>query len=142
VVYEVLLFNGGPDPALAGEFLDPLPAQVTQANAVADSGVVAVVPGNAVLWDGSVPAGEVVTITITGIVDGEVGEVVVNQGQFLDLNAGPPVPTDDPRTAAPLDPTVFTIAGVLEIPTLGAAALAALAALLAAAALRRLRSAG
>jgi uncharacterized repeat protein (TIGR01451 family) len=139
VIYEILLFNGGPAPALAGEFFDELPQQVTQANAVADSGVVGVLPGNVLIWNGPVPANEVVTITVTGVVDGEVGEVVINQGQFSDLNAGVVAPTDDPRTAPPLDPTVFTIAGVLEIPTLGAAALAALAALLAAAALRRLR---
>jgi hypothetical protein len=52
------------------------------------------------------------------------------------------VPTDDPTTPEPLDPTVFTIVGALAIPTLGAVALAALAVLLAWAGVRRLRRDG
>jgi len=142
VVYQVLLFNGGPQPILNGpadEFRDELPPQVVNPVVQADSGIALLVPPNLVTWNGDVAPGEVITLTITGTVNGMVGEQVINQGQFGDPQLGLLVPTDDPTTGAPLDPTVFIIAGVLEIPTLGAVALAALAALLAAAALRRLR---
>ncbi len=141
VVYQVLLFNGGPQPLLDGpgdEFLDQLPPQVVDPTANADSGVAMVLVPNVVTWNGTVAPGEVVTVTITGTVAGAVGEVVSNQGLFGDPGAGLLVPTDDPATPEPLDPTVFTIAGVLEIPALGAVGLLLLAALLAAAGLRRL----
>lgn len=142
VVYQVLLFNGGPQPLLDGpadEFRDQLPPQVVNPSAVADSGVAMVLPPDLVTWNGVVPPGAVVTVTITGTVAGVAGEVVSNQGQFGDLGAGLLVPTDDPATPEPLDPTEFTIAGVLEIPALGLLGLALLAALLAAVAVRRLR---
>jgi uncharacterized repeat protein (TIGR01451 family) len=141
VVYQVLLFNGGPGPLLDGplpELVDPLPPELSNVVAEADAGSVAVLPGSQVIWNGVVAPGEVVTITITGTVDGAVGQVVSNQGLFGDPNIPPVVPTDDPATPEPLDPTVFTIAGVLEIPALGAVGLALLVALLAAAAVRRL----
>lgn len=143
VIYRIQLFNGGPGPLLDGplpELVDDLPPELSNVVAQADAGSVAVLPGGQLIWNGDVAPGEVVTITITGTVDGVVGQVVSNQGLFGDPNIPPVVPTDDPDTPEPLDPTEFTIAGALEIPALGLVGLALLAALLAAAGLRRLSS--
>lgn len=141
VIYQLLLFNGGPLPLLDGpidELIDDVPPEVAVTSVTADTGL-ADTMGNLVTWNGDLPPGVVATVTITGVVDGQVGQTVANQGFFSDFASGQTVPTDDPATQAPIDPTVFTIGGVLDIPALGGFGLVALAALLAAAALRRLR---
>lgn len=137
VVYEVLLFNGGPAPLpdLPGpEFTDDLPPELSNVNAVADSGSITLGPGNLVSWNGPVPAGGLVVITIEALIQmAPVPFTFENQGTF----GG--VPTDDPETPDPDDPTVVTVSGIVEIPTLGSGALALLALLLGALALSRLR---
>lgn len=138
VIYEILLFNSGPaalpdDPG--DEFVDVLPPELGNATANADSGVVTVGPGNLVTWNGAIGPNEVVTLTVQAVLlQVPPGTPVINQGFFGNE------PTDDPETPDPDDPTVFTVAHVVEIPTLDALGLGLLALLLAGLALARLRA--
>jgi uncharacterized repeat protein (TIGR01451 family) len=151
LTYTVVLTNGG---ALAqadnpgNEFTDVLPASLTLVSATATSGTaVPTVGTNTVTWNGPIPAGGSVTITITATVNaGTTGQTISNQGSTsFDANgdgtndtAGS---TDNPATPAAGDPTSVVVAGasVTEIPTLSEMGFAALALLLAGAALILMR---
>jgi uncharacterized repeat protein (TIGR01451 family) len=122
VTYTVTLTNTG-DAAqgdnAGNEFTDVLPASLTLVSAVASSGVAtANVNPNEVTWNGTVAAsGGTVTITITATVNaGAATDLKCNQGTISwdDDNDGTNNAsslTDDPGTAAPNDPTCFTVAG-------------------------------
>src|SRR5690606_10016692 len=76
--------------------------------------------GNTVTWNGSVPAGGTVTITIGATIAAgtAVGTTVSNQGTLSydsDLNGSneTTVPTDDPDVGGSADPTSFTTMGAL-----------------------------
>jgi len=138
VIYQVLLLNGGPAVAdgVGDEFSDTLPGELALVSATASSGTVATA-GNLVTWNGGLPAGGAVTITINASLQNVVqGDVVCNQGELL---VPVPILSDDPQLPGSEDPTCFTIPPY--VPALGAGGLALLALLLAAAgwlALRRL----
>jgi uncharacterized repeat protein (TIGR01451 family) len=119
------------------EFVDVLPAQLTLLTAAATSGTAtADLPNNTVHWNGVVPAGGSVVVTITARINtGTAGQTVVNQGTIhydLDGNGTNEATTltDDPGVGGPQDATAFAVA--TPIPTLTIAGIAALALLLAA----------
>lgn len=140
VTYTVVMSNTGigsqPDNP-GNEFTDVLPSGVTLVSASATSGTaVATVGTNTVAWNGSIPAGGSVTLTITATVKpAAVGAVVTNQGTVAyDSNGGGTNSalsvTDDPGVGGVSDPTSFTIAALpaaAAIPTLSDWALMGLA---------------
>jgi hypothetical protein len=95
--------------------------------------------GPVVTWNGTLAPGEGARIRITApVVNGNLGEVVCNQGQLLVPNASPV--TDDPQLPGADDPTCFTLAqGPPEIPALSPPLLALLALGLAVLGWRRVR---
>jgi len=150
VTYTIVLTNsGGPQADNPGpEFTDALPPQLTLVSATASSGVaMATVPTNTVTWNGALGTGASVTITITATINpGGLGTPISNQGTILYDSDGNGTNdasgvTDDPTTAAPGDPTTFSLITDpgSPIPTLSEIGLAALALLLAVAALSGLR---
>jgi uncharacterized repeat protein (TIGR01451 family) len=149
VTYTILLLNSG--AAATGdnpgnELTDTLPASLHLTGATATSGT-ASTTGNTANWNGSIPAGTFVTITITATVNaGHDGEVISNQASFAydaDGNGTNETTgtTDDPTVGGADDPTSFTVADIIgEVPTLSGWGLALLGVLLTAAgwiALRR-----
>ncbi len=146
ITYTVTIYNNGSTAQAdnAGdELVDVLPASLTLVSATATSGtVVATVATNTVTWNGSVPAGGSVTVTIEATISASaaLGEVVANQASVsydADGNGSneSSALTDDPATGTFGDPTVITItrgAGAnAVVPTLGGPGLAALALLVA-----------
>jgi uncharacterized repeat protein (TIGR01451 family) len=139
VTYSIVITNSGgsASPDNAGhEFTDTLPAALTLVGATATAGTPsATIASNTVTWDGSVPAGGSVTITITATINaGFANTTVSNQGSVsydADLNGTneTTVPTDDPAVGGTSDPTVFTVvpATATEVPTLSEWGLLALA---------------
>jgi uncharacterized repeat protein (TIGR01451 family) len=156
VTYTVVLTNNTASraavKALQGdnpgpEFVDVLPAQLTLVSASATSGVAsATVATNTVTWDGSIPAGGSVTITIVALIEsGTTGQTITNQGTInfdadgngTNESSGM---TDSPALPGAADPTAFVaLGGVSEIPTLNEIGFAILCLLLAGAAFLRLR---
>jgi len=126
------------------EFTDVLPAQLTLTGASASSGT-ATTGGNTAHWNGVIPAGGQVTITITATVsNGTPGQTICNQGTISfdadgnGTNESTQL-TDDPGTAAVDDPTCFQVTTAPVVPTLSGLGLAALALLLAGGAFLALR---
>ena len=143
ITYTIVLTNegDGDQPDNPGdELTDVLPPQLTLVSASATSGIaVATVGTNTVTWNGSVPAGGSVTITVTATVNpGAAGQVISNQATFRfdadndGTNESSGV-TDDPATGPAGDPTaVLGLAGAVpDIPTLSEAALVLVGLLLA-----------
>lgn len=146
VTYTVVLTNGGGGGQLdnpGDEFVDTLPVQLALSSAVASSGTVTTA-GNTVSWNGSIPGGGSVTITITAtILPAAVGQVVTNQGQIsFDADGNgtneSSAMTDDPGLPGGADPTTF-VAVEASIPMLPLAGLGTLAAALAGIGVRTLR---
>ncbi|HEX6095249.1 MAG TPA: Calx-beta domain-containing protein [Thermoanaerobaculia bacterium] len=93
------------------EFTDTLPDNLTLVSASATSGAIAN-SGNTVLWDGTLAAGESVTITIVATISPIVTGEMANQGHTVfdrdgDNQNESNQPTDDPSTEAAYDPTIF-----------------------------------
>lgn len=142
VVYTIVIANtgGSVQPDNPGdELVDILPPQLELVGASATSGTaVASVATNTVAWNGSVPAGGDVTITITATVGpGTEGDEILNQGTVFfdaDLDGAneSSLETDDPGAAGAADPTGFVVAGIdiAEIPTATETGLAILTILL------------
>jgi uncharacterized repeat protein (TIGR01451 family) len=152
VVYTVVLSNAGPGAQgdnPGNELTDVLPASLTLASASATSGTaVATVATNTVTWNGSIPAGGSVTITIQATVGAGVaaGTTVSNQASFAYDGNGDGAneasgTSDDPATPASGDPTTFVVVGgtVAAIPTVDGLGLALLVLLLGGVAALRLR---
>ena len=136
IVYTIQIHHGGPG-TLGGpgpEFEDTVPAELTVVTATADRGTASFV-GNTVRWDGTLQAGESVTVSITATVDPQtLGTEICNQGVVIPGQTA----TDDPRVPGSQDPTCFFV--VALIPTLSPVGMGLLSLLLAAlgwAALRR-----
>jgi len=144
VTYTVVLTNtSGQDQAdnPGAEFTDVLPAQLTLVSATATSGTaVATVATSTVTWNGPIPGGGSVTITINATIDPGVanGTSVSNQGSVAydadgnGTNEASGV-TDDPAAGGAGNPTTFVVGGqsAAEVPTLNEAGLALLVLLLA-----------
>jgi uncharacterized repeat protein (TIGR01451 family) len=119
VTYTITLTNSGNAPQLdnpGNEFTDTLPAGLTVGTPTASSGTVSGAGVNPVTWNGTIPAGGSVTITIPAtIAGGTANQTISNQGTVsfdADVNASneSTALTDDPDTAAPGDPTSFVVA--------------------------------
>lgn len=153
ITYTVVLTNTGgvaqgDNPG--AEFTDVLPAELTLVGASATSGTATANVGtNTVTWNGAIPAGNSVTITINATIKPgtAVGTTISNQGTIAydadgnGTNEASGV-TDDPATQPADDPTSFQVAAgpvPLAIPTADWRGLLALAALCAAVGAWRLR---
>ncbi|MFL6234869.1 MAG: beta strand repeat-containing protein, partial [Thermoanaerobaculia bacterium] len=143
VTYTIVLSNTGAGAQAdnpGNELTDVLPASLTLVSASATSGTaVATVGTNTVTWNGSIPAGGSVTITIQATVSAGAtqGTTVSNQASFsydTDGNGTNETSgvTDNPATAGGADPTTFTVGQApAPIPTLDEVGLLLLALLLA-----------
>jgi uncharacterized repeat protein (TIGR01451 family) len=140
VTYTVIIQNTSGTAQLdnpGDEFTDVLPSQLTLVSASATSGTaVANVGTNTVHWNGTIPAGGTVTITITATVKvGSAGQTISNQGTiFFDADGNgtneSSILTDDPAVGGATDPTVLQATPAVSIPTLSSLGLAMLALLL------------
>ena len=150
VTYTVVLTNTSPHAQAdnpGNELTDVLPSQLTLVSSTATSGTAAATPAtNTVTWNGAIPAGGSVTITIQATVkpDTPRGTVISNQGSVAydsngDGTNDASAPTDDPAASGGADPTTFVVESqpVVEIPALNEAGLALLLALGGAGMLRR-----
>lgn len=152
--YTVILSNSGigtQQDNPGNEFTDVLPAGVTLVSTNATSGTaVASVGANTVTWNGSIPAGGSVTLTIVATVKpAAAGTVVMNQGTVAYDSNGDGTNdasslTDDPSVGGATDPTGFTIAASptiapAAIPTLSEWALLGLSSILAMFGIARVR---
>ncbi len=135
VTYTVVLGNSGTGTQAdnpGDEFVDTLPAGLTLQTVSASSGT-ASMTGNVAHWNGSIPSGGNVTITITASIDLSASGTIVNQGSIMfdgDGNGSneSTVLTDDPNQGGSSDGTPFTVIGVnnVPVPTLSVSALFAL----------------
>jgi uncharacterized repeat protein (TIGR01451 family) len=156
VTYTIVLQNGGPGGQQdnpGDELTDVLPSSLTLVSATATSGTaVATVAANTVNWNGAIPAGGSVTVTVQATVKAgaAVGAAISNQASLSYDADGDGVNetggvSDDPAAGGAADPTAFIVAPAppAEVPALSGAGLLLLALLLAtggAAVLRRRRA--
>src|ERR1041384_3875901 len=108
------------------EFIDELPSQLTLVSADASGGTASVNTGtNTVTWNGTIPSGDSVTITITATIKiGTEGQTVSNQGTINydadgDGTNEATTMTDDPDTSG-ADATVFTVCAATHVVTTNA----------------------
>ncbi len=137
VVYTVVLTNAGPGAQAdnpGNEFTDVLPSGLALVSATASSGTAAANTGtNTVTWNGAIPAGGSVTITITAtILPAAAGTTVSNQGTIsFDADGNgtneSTAQTDDPTKPGTADATTIQVAALAAIPTLSTFGLALLA---------------
>lgn len=146
VVYTVTLTNSGTGATFdepGDEFADTLPATLTPTSAAASLGTVTIT-GNTVHWNGGVPAGGSVVITIDAAISGAAARqsIISNQGTatYDATRSGSnqtAILTDDPARGGP---TQFLVGGAIAaVPALSGAGLAAMAAALLAAGALTLR---
>ncbi len=139
VTYTVKLTNSGPGAQAdnpGNEFTDVLPTGLALVSATATSGTAAANTGtNTITWNGSIPSGGSVTITITAtILSSAAGHTVSNQGSIAYDSDGngtneSTAQTDDPGVPGAANPTSFTVASasLIDVPTLSTLGLALLA---------------
>ena len=134
VTYTVTLANSGSGATFdepGDEFTDTLPAALTLTSAAASLGTVTTT-GNTVHWNGGVPAGGSVVITIHATISGTAvsQSVISNQGtaSYDATRSGTnqtAILTDDPARGGP---TQFLVGGAIAtVPALSPAGLAAMA---------------
>jgi uncharacterized repeat protein (TIGR01451 family) len=137
VRYVVRLNNIGSAPTTdnpGNEFTDVLPPTLALVSATASSGAaVANLGTNTVTWNGGIPAGGTVTITIVAtVLPAAVGATVSNQGIISfdsDFNGtnDTTVVTNDHATPIAGDATSFVATASVVVPTLSTWALVILA---------------
>ncbi|MCQ4165695.1 proprotein convertase P-domain-containing protein [Tahibacter sp. P2K] len=123
VTYTVVISNTGTAAQTdnpGNEFVDTLPAGLNLVAANATSGSVTTA-ANGVSWNGTVPAGGSVTITINATISSSASGTISNQGTvFYDGDANgsneSSAPTDDPAAAGAADPTSFVVTGTPASP--------------------------
>ncbi len=108
VTYTIVTTNHG-DVAVADnagdEFTDVLPAGLTLVSASASSGTaVASIPTNTVTWNGAIPAGEAVTITITATINADVADATISNQATISYDSDDS--GDNDATGHTDDPTV------------------------------------
>ncbi|HEX6833467.1 MAG TPA: hypothetical protein VF132_08035, partial [Rudaea sp.] len=116
VTYTIVLHNGGSGAQAdnpGDEFVDVLDPALTFSSVAATSGTGSF-SGGAVHWNGSIPAGGDVTITIVATVSASAHGTISNQGTVSwDANGDgtndTSAPTDDPTVAGNADPTTFAV---------------------------------
>ncbi|MEP7010722.1 MAG: DUF11 domain-containing protein [Acidobacteriota bacterium] len=139
--YTIVITNQGPATQFDNpgpELTDPLSFDFAPVSVSSTSGTATA--SNFLNWDGSIPPGGTVTITLLVQLSSLLtpGATVSNQATAIydaDGNGTNEsfAPSDDPSTATAGDQTVFQVVGapaVTEIPTLGGIGLAALAVLM------------
>jgi hypothetical protein len=146
LTYTLVLYNNGTTPQLdnpGDELVDVLPSSLVLVSASATSGAaVATVATNTVTWNGSIPAGGSVTVTIVATVGSgaAIGQVISNQGTvYFDADGNgtneSSTVTDDPATGTVGDATAITVTlgpgGVAVVPAAGTVGLGLLAFLVA-----------
>ena len=121
VTYTIVLQNtgGGAQPDVAGsdELSDVLPSELTLVSASASAGTAtATVATNTVVWNGSIPSGGSVTITIQATIKATTagGTSVSNQGTVRydadgDGSNEASTLTDDPAQPGVANPTTFNV---------------------------------
>lgn len=116
IAYTIVISNAGPASQTdnAGdEFVDPLPAGLSFGSVTATSGLATFdAVSNAVTWNGSIAAGNSVTITIIATITSNASTSIVNQGTAnFDADGNgtneSSTVTDNPTTTAPGDATGF-----------------------------------
>jgi uncharacterized repeat protein (TIGR01451 family) len=141
-----LLINCGPanqSDNPGDEFTDTFPAGLTLVSAIATSGT-ASISVNTARWNGAIPVGGTVTITLTANINaGTAGMTLCNQAAINYDADGDGINestrlSDDPDEPGPADPCCFRVIPT-EIPALSGNGLAALTLLLAGLAMLRLR---
>lgn len=139
ITYTFVLLNGGPAVQMdnpGAEFTDLLPAGLTVVGTSTTSGVVSAPPGNPVTWNGSIPVGGMVTITISATIGaGTAGTAICNQASIAFDADG----DGTNESSGSSDACCFPVLLASAIPALSASGLVALALLLAVLALARLR---
>ncbi|HZP66895.1 MAG TPA: hypothetical protein VFB32_11350, partial [Rudaea sp.] len=129
VTYTIVLSNSGTGAQAdnpGDEFTDTLPAALTFSSVAATSGSASFSAG-VVHWNGSIPAGGNVTITIVATINMNASGVVSNQGTIsYDSNGDgtndATTVTSDPNQQVAGSPTSFTVLGAVAAaptPTLG-----------------------
>ncbi len=152
VTYTIVLTNTSTSPQAdnpGDELTDILPPELTLVSASATAGTaIANTATNTVTWNGAIPGGASVTITIqTTVAAGPAVTSISNQATFFydadgDGSNESSGVTDDPTQPGAADPTVLQIIiNGPEIPTLDVLGVALLTALLAVIGARRLRRA-
>lgn len=128
VTYTVVLSNTGvldTGDNATDEFTDVLSPSLSDITATATSGTTAVDPAtHTVTWNGGIPAGASVTLTITATIDAGLapGTTISSQGRAFydsdgDGNNDSNVQTDDPATPG-FDATTFEVVeGEAPVPT-------------------------
>jgi len=138
IAYEIVLRNDGcadqkDNPG--HELVDSIPQGITPAGGVTATSGKAALVGNEVVWDGGIPAGGSVTVTVTVTIDEDVTDstLICNQAvASWDSNGDgrneAQEPSDDPTTSErDNDPTCLVvriplayapIAGTIDAPTL------------------------
>lgn len=138
MTFTFVLMNGGPNVQMdnpGDEFTDILPAGLTLVSAGASSGV-AMTSGNTATWNGSIPVGGMVTITVTATIDlGTAGTTICNPASIAFDADG----NGTNESSATSDACCFPVLPTSAIPGLSVSGLVALALLLAVFALARLR---
>ncbi|MFY9821833.1 MAG: DUF11 domain-containing protein [Thermoanaerobaculia bacterium] len=138
ITYTIVLTNNGTGAQAdnpGNELTDVLPSQLALVSAMASSGTaVANTGSNTVTWNGAIPAGGTVTITITAtILPAAAGATVSNQGTISFDSDGngtndSTAQTDDPGVTGAANPTSIQVPGSAgDIPTLSTLGLALLA---------------
>lgn len=122
VVYTISIVNsGGVD--IPAELTDQLPAELTYADHECPPVVTATCEFNAgtLSWEGTVPAGETVVVTVMAMVNGDVepGTVVTNTAQLVsaeqDLELSADITVTEPAQS-PIQLLPFTIYGLQPEP--------------------------
>lgn len=119
VTYAIVITNSGTGAQAdnpGDEFVDVLPGELTLIGAMASSGTaLATIATRTVTWNGAIPVGGSVTITITASINAVApGTSVSNQGTVhydADGNGTneTSLPTDDPSASGPANATVFFV---------------------------------
>ena len=130
MTYTIVISNSGPAMQTDNpddEFVDVLSAQLTLISATATSGAaLATIGTNTVTWNGAIPAGGSVTITIQALIEANVpaGTTITNQGTINydadgnGTNEASAV-TDDPALGGSGDTSGFVVAAqIAAIPAL------------------------
>src|SRR6185312_11185864 len=133
LTYTIVLNNtgaGAQGDNPGNEFIDVLPPTLALVSATSTSGTAVATTGtNTVTWNGAIPAGGSVTITITAtILPAAAGTTVSNQGTIsFDADGNgtneSTAQTDDPAVGGAANPTSITVPGTVQIPTLPAFAM-------------------
>ncbi|HEX4495428.1 MAG TPA: IPTL-CTERM sorting domain-containing protein [Thermoanaerobaculia bacterium] len=151
ITYTIILTNNGAGAQAdnpGNELTDTLPATLSLVSATAISGTAAT-SGNTATWNGAIPAGGTVTITITAtILPAAAGTTVSNQATISYDSDGngtndATAQTDDPAVAGTANPTAIQVGGGTipppQVPTLSSLGLVLLALALAGLALAMMR---